>query len=66
MKIKKIRKNTIEKGSQKMKMKRPIKLKKKKLKLNVDQQQDAMKHLKENCDIDDINLHEQKRLCVYM
>ena len=25
------------------------------LKLNVDAQQDAIKHLKENCDIDDID-----------
>ena len=33
-------------------------------KFNVDEYQDAIKYLKEYCDIDDINHHENKRLCV--
>ena len=34
------------------------------LKLNVDEQQDAIKHLSEYCDIDDIDPNEKLRLCV--
>ena len=34
------------------------------LKLNVDEQKDSKKHLNEYCDIDDIDPHEKKRLCV--
>ena len=32
--------------------------------LNVDEPQDAIKHLKEYCDIDEKDPHEKKRLCV--
>ena len=34
------------------------------LKINVDEQQDAIQHLKQYCDIDDIDPHEKKS-CVY-
>ena len=37
---------------------------KNKLKVIVDEQQDAIKHLKEYCDTDNIDPHEKKRLCV--
>ena len=32
--------------------------------LNVNEQQDAVKHLKEYYDIDEIHPHKKKRLCV--
>ena len=34
------------------------------MKLNVDEQQDAITHLKEYCDKDDIEPHEKKMLCL--
>ena len=43
----------MKKAVQNMKVKRPIKWKNE-LKLNVDEQQDAIKHLKEYCDIENI------------
>ena len=35
-----------------------------KLKFNVDEQQEVTKHLTEYCELDDIDPHEKKRLCV--
>ena len=34
------------------------------LKLTIDEQQDALKHLNEYCDIDEVDPHEKKSLCV--
>ena len=53
----------MKKGSPKYENKKSNKVKKE-IKLNVDEQEDAIKHLKEYCDIDDTDPHEKKRLCV--
>ncbi len=52
-----------ETGSSKYENEKANKVKNK-LKFNVDEQQNATKHLKEYCDKDDIDPHEKKRLCV--
>ena len=52
-----------EKGSPKYESEKANKVKNEQ-KGNVDEQQDAIKHLNEYCDIDDIDPHEKKRLCV--
>ena len=51
--IRKVRRKTLTNGSSKYESEN-INQVKNELKLNVDQQQDAIKHLKEYCDIDDI------------
>ena len=53
----------MKKGSQKYESSKANKVKIE-IKLNVDEQQDAIKHLIEYCGIDDIDNHEKKRLCV--
>ena len=63
MEIRKLRRKTKKKGSQKYKSSKANKVKIE-IKLNIDEQQDAIKHLIEYCGIDDIDNHEKKRLCV--
>ena len=63
MEIMKIWRQKMEKGIPKYNNDKANKVKNE-LKLNVDQQQDAIKLLKEYLDIDDIDPNEKKRLCV--
>ena len=51
--IRKIRRKTMKKGSPKYESEKANKVKNY-LKLNVDEQQDAIKHLKDYCDLDGI------------
>ena len=53
----------MKKGSSKYENEKTNKVKNE-LELNVDEQQDAIKHLKEYCDIDDRDPYEKKRLYV--
>ena len=61
--IRKIGRKTMKKAVQDMKIKKANKVKNK-LKVIVDERQDAIKHLNEYCDTDNIDPHEKKRLCV--
>ena len=63
MEIMKIWRQTMEKGSPKYDNEKANKVKNE-LKLNVDEQQDAIKLLKEYFDIDDIDPNEKKWLFV--
>ena len=51
----------MQKGSPKYEKEKAKKVKNQ-LNFNVDEQQDAIKHLKEHWDIDDIDPNEKKRL----
>ena len=53
----------MKKGSPKYENEKANKVKKEHM-LNVDKEQNAMKHLKELCDTEDINPHEKKMLGV--
>ena len=63
VKIRKIKRKTMKKGSPKYDSEKANKVKNER-NLNVGEQQDAIKHLKEYCDIDDMDPHEKKRLFV--
>ena len=63
MEIRKIRRKTIKKGCSKYENEKANKVKNE-LRLNVDEPQDAIKHLKEYFDIDYKDPHEKNRLCV--
>ena len=63
MEIMKIWRETMEKGSPKYDNEKANKVKNE-LKLNVDEQQDAIKLLKEYFDIDDIDPNNKKNGCV--
>ena len=52
----------MQKGSPKYEKEKAKKVKKNQLNFNADEQQDAIKHLKEYWDIDDIDANEKKRL----
>ena len=53
----------MEKGSQKYDNEK-VNKGKNELKLNVDEQQDAITHLKDYCDIYNMDPNKKKRLCV--
>ena len=53
----------MKKGSQRYENEKANKMKNE-LKLNIDEQQDAIKHLNEYCDKNNIDSLEKKRVCV--